>query len=79
MRNKYPAKLPEGVGIEAILANGLDATEAEVAEVRFYPNGTCDELSIVLLSENMERRNIWLEVVTALSTVETDPNKFRAR
>ena len=64
----------EGVGV-----NGEDWTEDEEAAVRFYPNGTSDEMSVVLTSKSGERRNIWLEVVTGLPEVETDPQKFRAR
>ena len=79
MKLKYPAKLPEGVGVEAILANGMDATELEKAEVRFYPDGTCDEFNVILkYPETGERRQIWLEITTGLPDIETDPAKFRA-
>lgn len=78
MRHKYPAKLPEGVGIYAILANGIDATDLEQAEVRFYPDGTCDEFNVILdQPEKGERRQIWLEITTGLTDIETDPAKFR--
>jgi type II secretory pathway pseudopilin PulG len=75
----FSVRLPDTILIEGLGVNGEDWTEDEEARVRFYPNGTCDEMSIVLLSDKMERRNIWLEVVTALAEVETDPEKFRAR
>ena len=78
MRHKYPAKLPEGVGIEAILANGLDATELEMAEVRFYANGTCDEFNVVIAEPSSgEKRQVWLEITTGLPDFETDQSKFR--
>jgi prepilin-type N-terminal cleavage/methylation domain-containing protein len=78
MKHKYPVKLPEGVGIEAILANGLDATELEMAEVRFYANGTCDEFNVVLRHpESGEYRQVWLEITTGLPDFETDRAKFR--
>ena len=78
MRQKYPVKLPEGVGIEAILANGLDATELEMAEVRFYANGTSDEFNVVLRHpESGEYRQVWLEITTGLPDFETDRAKFR--
>lgn len=78
MRHKYPAKLPEGVGIEAILANGLDATEAESAEVRFYANGTCDEFNVVLAEPSSgQKRLVWLEITTGIPDFETDQSKFR--
>ncbi len=37
--------------------------------VNFYPNGTCDELTIILRSDQNEWRKLSLEVTTALSTV----------
>jgi len=78
MRNKYPEKLPEGVGIEAILANGIDASELESAEVRFYANGTCDEFNVVLRHpESGEYRQVWLEITTGLPDFESDRSKFR--
>jgi hypothetical protein len=72
-------KLSDKIIIEGLGINGEDYTEDEVGRVRFYANGTSDELSIVLLSDKGERRNITLEVVTALADVEVDPNKFKAR
>ena len=77
MKLKYPAKLPEDVGIEAILANGVDASELEMAEVRFYADGTCDEFNVILRHpESGERRQVWLEITTSLADIETDPAKF---
>jgi prepilin-type N-terminal cleavage/methylation domain-containing protein len=75
----FSVTLSEKITIEGLGINGLDYTEDETAYVQFYPNGTSDEMSIVLLSDTGERRNIWLEVVTALAELETDPYKFRAR
>lgn len=75
----FTAKLPEGIRIEGLGVNGEDWTEDEIAHVRFYPNGTCDAMSVVLQSDENELRNIWLEVVTGLPEVESDPQRFRAR
>jgi prepilin-type N-terminal cleavage/methylation domain-containing protein len=76
----FSARLPEGVIVEGLGVNGEDWTEDEVARVCFRPNGTSDEMSVVLYrAESNERRNIWLEVVTAMPELETDPSKFRAR
>ncbi len=78
MRHKYPVKLPSGVGIEAILANGMDATEAERAEVRFYADGTSDEFNLILTEPATgENRQVWLEITTGLPDIETDRTKFR--
>jgi hypothetical protein len=51
--------------------------EDDYARVRFFPNGTCDELTLILLAEGGERREITLEVTTGLVNVESDPRKFK--
>ena len=71
--------LPNAVYIEGLGVNGEDWTEDPEARVRFYPNGTCDEMSVVLLDDQNQRRNIWLEVVTGLPELESDVYKFKAR
>jgi prepilin-type N-terminal cleavage/methylation domain-containing protein len=73
----FSVKLSEHIMIEGIRLNFLDFTEDDVVRVRFYPNGTSDEFSLFLLSDKNERRQISLEVVTALADVESDPMKFR--
>ena len=75
----YSFKISDKIMIEGLGINGEDWTEDEIARVRFYPNGTSDEFTIVLLSEKGERRNIWLDVVTATADFEVDPLKFKAR
>ena len=74
----FSVKLPDGVAIEAILANGLDVTDTGSASVVFRPNGTCGELNMVLFRpESNERRQIWLEIVTGYTDIESDSSKFR--
>jgi prepilin-type N-terminal cleavage/methylation domain-containing protein len=72
-------KISDKIMIEGLGINGEDWTEDEIARVRFYPNGTSDEFSIVLLSEKGERRNIWLDVVTAMPDFEVNPQRFKVR
>jgi len=48
--------------------NLLDYGASEVARVRFFPNGTCDELTLVLHSGD-EWEKITLEFSTALASV----------
>ncbi len=72
-------QLSDHVRIEGLGINGLDYTEDDRAEIRFYPKGTSDEFSIVLLSDNNERRNIWLDAITGYPEFEVDPQKFRVR
>lgn len=73
----FAAKLADSIGIEGIRLNLKDYTEDEMVEVNFYPNGTCDEFSMFLVNREGERRQIWLEVATALVDFETNPLKFR--
>jgi prepilin-type N-terminal cleavage/methylation domain-containing protein len=72
-------RLPDKVQIELMDINKLphEFRDDDVAFVRFFPNGTCDELTLVLLSDQNERREITLEVTTGLPNVESDPRRFR--
>jgi prepilin-type N-terminal cleavage/methylation domain-containing protein len=69
-------RLPDGFKIEMLDINFLEYCESEVARVRFFPNGTSDEMTLILRSDNNERRAITLEVTTGLASVESDPQKF---
>jgi prepilin-type N-terminal cleavage/methylation domain-containing protein len=60
--------LPDGVDIAMLDINLLDYGASEEARVRFYPNGTCDELTLVLHSRD-EWEKITLEFSTALASV----------
>ena len=75
----FSVKLSDKITIEGMGINGEDYTDDEVGRVRFYPNGTSDEFSIILLSDRGERRNITLEVVTGIADMESDVHKFKAR
>jgi len=78
MRHKYPVKLPEGVVVKEIRANGIEAMALEIVEIRFRANGTCDEFNVVLVhSESGEERQVWVEITTSLPDFETDRTKFR--
>jgi prepilin-type N-terminal cleavage/methylation domain-containing protein len=64
--------------IEMLDVNLTEYKDAESARVRFYPNGTCDELTLVLRSDKGEWRKISLEITTGLvRPVESDPNKWK--
>ena len=68
---KFSATIPENVWIELLNVNfGPELMEAEEARVHFYPNGTSDEFTIVLKSDEQEAQKISLEVVTGLADVE---------
>ena len=61
--------LPDNVDIAMLDINLLDYGASEVAYVRFFPNGTCDELTLVLHSGD-EWQKITLEYATALASAE---------
>ena len=71
--------LPEGVAIFKFLVGGVDCMQLESARVRFFPNGTCDDFVMQLVSDHAERVEISLEVTTSLADVERDWGKFRIR
>ncbi len=60
--------LPDGVDIAMLDINLLDYGASEEARVHFFPNGTCDELMLVLHSRD-EWEKITLEFSTALASV----------
>jgi prepilin-type N-terminal cleavage/methylation domain-containing protein len=62
-----PSVTVEGLGI-----NLKDWTEAANAPVRFFDNGTCDEMTLILACAG-ERQVITLELATALPTVKSLP------
>jgi prepilin-type N-terminal cleavage/methylation domain-containing protein len=67
--NGESVTLPDGVAMEGIGINLMDFSQTEVSRVRFFPNGTCDELTLVLHS-GADWRKITLEYSTALATAE---------
>jgi Tfp pilus assembly protein FimT len=71
------AQIPSNLSLEMLDVNLTEYKDADMARVRFYPNGTCDELTIVLHSDNNQWRKISLEITTGLADVESDPMKWR--
>jgi prepilin-type N-terminal cleavage/methylation domain-containing protein len=65
---KGPVVLPDNVDIAMLDINLLDFGASDEARVRFFPNGTCDELTLVLHSRD-EWEKITLEFSTALASV----------
>lgn len=64
------AQWPDRVMLEMLDINFVEYKDAEEARVRFFPNGTCDELTMILRSDANEYRKISLEVTTGLAEVE---------
>ncbi len=64
------AVIPEDFVIEMLDINLSEYRESQWARVRFYPNGTSDELTLVLRSSQNEWKKITLEVTTGLASVD---------
>ena len=70
-------QMGDDVNIEMLDVNLRPCKDDEIARVRFFPNGTCDEMTLILRSSKAEYRKISLEITTGQATVESDPNKWR--
>lgn len=60
--------LPDGVDFEMLDVNLDDCLKSSAVPVRFFPNGTCDEMTLVLHSTGQWQK-ISLEFSTALASV----------
>lgn len=67
--SNYRANLPDEIAVKQLDVNFKDHMEFPEARVRFFPNGTCDEFTIIL-SSLAEERLVSLDVVTALAGVK---------
>jgi type II secretion system protein H len=71
----FNEKLPEGIAFEMLAVNFQDAVQAGQSEVRvrFFPNGTCDEFTAVMLEPaSGKRRMIHLDVITGHADLKTE-------
>ena len=64
----HSAKI-ENCTIEMLDVNLQECKDFDTVKVRFFPNGMCDEMTLVLRSNNDEWRKISLEITTALPTI----------
>ena len=65
----FSARMGEEIGIRLLAVNFKDQMESSEARVRFFPNGTCDEFTILFFSPQGERK-LSLDVITGLADVE---------
>ena len=64
------AVVPDDFVIEMLDINLSEYKESDWARVHFYPNGTSDEMTLVLRSPKSEWKKISLEVTTGLASVD---------
>ena len=76
VRDRSSAQWPDTVKLEGLGINFIDFTDHPQATVRFFPNGTCDELIVILSNDQGECRMITWEVTTGLASVGTDRKRF---
>ena len=65
------------LALAMIDVNLTEYKDSEEARVRFYPNGTADELTVIAHSERGEYFKMSLEATTGLPSWERDPSKFK--
>ena len=61
--------IPDSITVEMLDINLTEFKDADLARVRFFANGTCDELTIVLHSDQNGWRKLTLESTTGLVSV----------
>ncbi|TAK91929.1 MAG: type II secretion system protein [Verrucomicrobia bacterium] len=62
-------QIPDSIQIEMLDVNLLEYRESDSVRVRFFPNGTSDEMTLILHSDKDEWRKFTLEVTTGLASV----------
>jgi Tfp pilus assembly major pilin PilA len=74
------AQLPSEVIIQELDINmsGVEFRDVETAIVRFYPNGICDEMKMVLF-DGRDQVGIELEITTGLASVVNDIREWTRR
>ena len=68
------AQLSDQVIIETLDVNmsGIEFNDYDEVRIRFYPNGICDEMRMILF-DGRDRVGIELEITTGLANVVPDP------
>jgi len=71
------ASLPADISFGMLQVNLLNYRESEWTRVRFFPNGTSDEMRLVLTSDKGEVRGLELEPTTGLARIVSDVQEIR--
>jgi prepilin-type N-terminal cleavage/methylation domain-containing protein len=67
---QFQSKFPDDIHIDILGVNFLQMEREETARIRFNPNGTSDEFTIVIHSDDQSSIKLTLEPITALAQVE---------
>jgi hypothetical protein len=64
------AEIPlDHITIQMLDINLIERKDDEIARVHFYPNGTSDEMTLIMHSDEGVQRGISLEVTTGLASI----------
>lgn len=66
----FTGHLPDEIAVQMLDVNFHNLMEMDEARIKFHPNGTSDEFTIVLQGPDGEIRKISLEVMTSLPEME---------
>jgi Prokaryotic N-terminal methylation motif len=61
----FSATFSDRVTFRFLDVNFMNCLDQDYAEVRFYPNGTCDEFTLILQADTGESRKITLDAITS--------------
>jgi prepilin-type N-terminal cleavage/methylation domain-containing protein len=64
------AQISDHLAFEMVDVNFIEHKDDEEALVRFFSDGTCDEMTVILRSMKNEYRRISLEITTSLASVD---------
>jgi prepilin-type N-terminal cleavage/methylation domain-containing protein len=68
-QSNFKANLADDIAVKLLAVNFMDQMELPETHVRFFPNGTSDEFTIILSSIKGEQK-VSLDVITGLADVE---------
>ena len=63
----------ENCTIKMLDVNLQEFKDADSAKVRFFPDGKCDEMTLVLVSDKNEWKTISLEITTGIASIANGP------
>jgi prepilin-type N-terminal cleavage/methylation domain-containing protein len=72
----HSVEFGDDIVIDMLDVNLLEYKDAPLARVHFFPNGTSDEMTLIVHSGS-EWRKISLEITTGLPSLDSDPSHWR--
>jgi hypothetical protein len=73
------AEIDADTSEELLFVNQINCLNVEVGRIRFFPNGTSDELTMILRSDKGEQWGFTLDVTTGLASVLNEDKLWELR